>query len=73
MAFLHGYKSSMRNDHLYGDPEYFLRDHRLSIPHFSAIFPLTYKIPLSYIPTIEKEILINYNSMLENNKQKEIP
>jgi len=28
-------------------------------PHFSDIFSLTYKIPLSYIPTAEKEILIN--------------
>jgi hypothetical protein len=53
----------MRKDHLYGDPEYSFRNHRLSIPHFSAIFPLTYKIPLSYTPIAEKEILINYNNM----------
>lgn len=59
MAFLHGYKTSMRNDHLYCDPEYSFRNHRLSILDFSFIFPLTYKIPLSYNPTIEKEILIN--------------
>ena len=59
MAFLHGYKTSMCNDHLYGDPEYSFRSHGLSIPHFSAIYPLTYKIPLSYTPTVKKRILIN--------------
>ncbi|MBA3036388.1 MAG: hypothetical protein FP814_07835 [Desulfobacterium sp.] len=31
----------------------------VSIPHFTAKFPLTYKIPLSYTLTVEKEILIN--------------
>jgi hypothetical protein len=30
-----------------------------SATHFSDIFSLTYKIPLSYIPTAEKENLIN--------------
>ena len=31
----------------------------VSIPHFTAKFPLTYKIPLSYTLTVETEILIN--------------
>jgi hypothetical protein len=49
----------MRNDHLNGDPEYSFRSHGLSFPHLSAIYPLTYKIPLSYTPTAKKGILIN--------------
>jgi hypothetical protein len=59
MAFLHGYKTSMRDEYLYGDPEWSFRNHRLSIHYFYTIFTLTYKIPLSYTPTVEKEILIN--------------
>jgi len=31
----------------------------INIPRFTAKFPLTYKIPLSYTLTVEKEILIN--------------
>jgi hypothetical protein len=54
----------MRSDDLHGNPEYSFRNHRLSTPRFSAIFPLTYRIPLSYTPTVEKEILINCNNVL---------
>jgi hypothetical protein len=32
---------------------------RLSIQHFAAKYPLTYKIPLSYTLTFKKEILIS--------------
>jgi hypothetical protein len=53
----HNHKIS--NYHRAFASEYSFRNHRLSIPHFSALFPLTYKIPLSYIPTVEKENLIN--------------
>ena len=51
-----------------GGSAYFFPNHRLRVPHFCALFPLTYKIPLSYIQTGEEEILITHNNVLLNNK-----
>ncbi len=62
-AFLDGYKTSMRNEYIYGDPEYSFRNHPLSKRHISVDIQNSLVL-CSYNPTVLKILFVQIAAVL---------